>query len=255
MRRAAGWVILLVAVVMAAGCAGPPDLKRLNGAAPAGKGFVLHETPARDGQPSHKYSVFVPHDYTPASPRAAIVFLHGLGEAGTDGRRPLTMGLAPQIRRDPAQFDFIVIFPQTTGDWRSDASHALAMRVLDDAMSRYAIDPDRVILTGISTGGQGVWLIGAKYRERFAALVPIAGWAADDVAKDLTGIPIWAFHNRYDPIVPSANTARMVRKIEQAGGNIRYTAYSSASHFAWEKAYRDRELLSWIAGARRRKAE
>lgn len=250
MRLIVGW-LALCGVVVLIGCASPPDVKRLNRDAPTGRGFVMHETDSAAGGGEHRYSVFVPYDYSPSRPRAAIVFLHGLGEAGTDGRKPLNMGLAQQIRRNPSDFEFLAIFPQTRGDWKGEASAALAMAVLDDAMRRYAIDPSRVVLTGISTGGQGVWLVGAAHRQRFAALVPIAGWAADGVVDQLGDIPIWAFHNRFDPIVPSAHTARMVHKIQQTGGNARYTGYASASHFAWERAYNDPELMAWIRQQRR----
>lgn len=236
--------MLLVCVL--SGCAMPPNLNRLNSDAPAGHGFVMHETDASSDGARHRYSVFIPYDYAPDRPQPAIMFLHGLGEGGGDGRKPLTMGLAQQIRHDPASFDFLVIFPQTHGDWKRDASHDLAMAVLEDAMRRYTIDPARIVLTGISTGGQGVWLIGARHGHRFAALVPIAAWAADGVVEQLTDIPIWAFHSRFDAIVPSSQTARMIRKIEQAGGNARYTGYRSLSHFAWERAYSDPDLMNWM---------
>ena len=46
------------------------------------------------------------------------------------------------------------------------------MSVLDEVQSELSIDPDRVYLTGGSGGGNGVWVIGTRYPERFAALEP-----------------------------------------------------------------------------------
>ena len=42
-------------------------------------------------------------------------------------------------------------------------------------MRDYKVDPKRVILTGLSMGGQGSWDIGTAQPERFAAVVPICG--------------------------------------------------------------------------------
>src|SRR4030095_12675045 len=90
---------------------------------------------------------------------------------------------------------FVTIFPQSGGDWQGEDRAKLAIACLDSAIKENGADPDRVMLTGLSNGGQGTWLIGASHKDRFAALVPMCGHRALDSVPNLTGIPICCFHH------------------------------------------------------------
>jgi len=80
-------------------------------AAEPGRGFLTREFTAVDGQ-TLKYALFVPHAYKPDTPAPVILFLHGVGEAGTDGDRPTRVGLGEYVRKHEATFPFVVVFPQ-----------------------------------------------------------------------------------------------------------------------------------------------
>ena len=49
------------------------------------------------------------------------------------------------------------------------------MRVIHEMEQRYGINSERIILSGISMGGMGVWTIGAHHPDRFAGLLVISG--------------------------------------------------------------------------------
>jgi predicted peptidase len=121
------------------------------------------------------------------------------------------------------------------------------MDILDACQAKYRIDPKRVYLTGLSTGGYGVWALGAKYPERFAALVPLCAHSGEKYARKLTQMPIWAFHNGGDPIVFSTSTTGTVKKINKHGGNAKQTIYAAIGHDCWSEAYGDRKLWDWLA--------
>src|SRR5262245_32047530 len=118
--------------LVAAGCARPTT------------GFQTRVFRGADGQKS-RYSLFVPHGYRPESPTPVILFLHGAGEAGTDGQRPTQVGIGPAIRAREAAFPFLVVFPQasnrepaTFGSWlpgQPDADRALA--ILDEVQREF----------------------------------------------------------------------------------------------------------------------
>src|SRR5438876_382390 len=55
---------------------------------------------------------FRPHDYSPDRPVPTILFLHGLGQTGTDGERQARVGLGRAIRDRESTFPFLVVFPQ-----------------------------------------------------------------------------------------------------------------------------------------------
>ena len=50
-------------------------------------GFLDRVYKASDG-PDSKYVVFIPHDYEAQKAYPTILFLHGSGATGTDGRAP-----------------------------------------------------------------------------------------------------------------------------------------------------------------------
>jgi predicted peptidase len=218
----------------------------------AGTGFV-HNTVDLDGQ-SHPMWVFLPKDYDPARRYPTILFLHGLFEAGSDGSGALSGGLGPVIAQNPERWPFIVLFPQSSGTWRGEARERLALRSLDWAEQRYAIDRSRVILAGLSYGGLGTWQIGARHAGRFAALVPVAGFGDLDSADELRDVPVWAFHRRHDPFVHSQGSQQMCAQIDQLGGRARYTAFDGVGHDCWDRAVAQTDLVDWMLRQRTRTA-
>lgn len=210
----------------------------------AGTGFI-YSTVDVEGE-SHPLWVFIPRDYDPAKRYPTIVFLHGLFEAGSDGSGALSAGLGPVIARDPERWPFIVLFPQSSGTWRGQARERLVMQSLDWAEQRYAVDRGRVILAGLSYGGLGTWEIGARHADRFAALVPVAAFGARDCADELRGVPVWAFHNRHDPIVDAQASRETCAQIEQLGGQARYTAFDRVGHDCWDSAVAQTGLVDWM---------
>jgi len=74
------------------------------------RGFV--EKVYKDEAGEHKYVVFVPPSYSPSKPVPGILFLHGAGERGNDGRLHLNIGLGGMVKAREATFPAIVVFPQ-----------------------------------------------------------------------------------------------------------------------------------------------
>jgi poly(3-hydroxybutyrate) depolymerase len=217
-----------------------------------GKGFI-HKTLVRNG---HKrvYAVFVPLNYDPNQKYPMIVFLHGVGEGGSDAKANLRVGLAPFVADRANSFPFICLFPQSTGDWNENSSNAEdAIAAIDEVSKAYSVDTDRISLTGLSTGGYGTWAIGAKYKSKFAALVPMGSSAADGKdAKNLTDMPIWSFHNSGDPFAGCWNDESLCNEINALGGHAKWTKYEAGGHNCWETAYGDGALFAWLQNQRRK---
>ncbi len=62
------------------------------------KGFLDRVFKDADGKET-KYVVFLPHDYKADKAYPLILFLHGAGEAGTDGQKQVKVGLGPAIKK------------------------------------------------------------------------------------------------------------------------------------------------------------
>jgi predicted peptidase len=244
LRALVGCVVLLAA--LAGGCGNADPSKKLNASMPKGTGFILREVKTDAG--NQKYSVFIPRDYKPGVPYPTIIFLHGIGEAGSDGVNCTTVGIGPAIAKRNGNFPFIVLFPQVGWDWTTKAAGDEVLDVLADAQKQYSIDSDRVTLTGMSSGGKGVWVLGARYSNKWNALVPMGGFAAVDAVPALakSRIPIWALHNSGDFVVPSGGTKTMLKKLQEAGANPRSTIYDAGGHNCWDAAYDEGELFVWL---------
>jgi predicted peptidase len=185
-----------------------------------------------------------------AEPSPLVLFLHGAGERGDDLDRVAVHGPPKQVAAGQ-QLPFILAAPQCPTDswwtWQEEALDAL----LDELLTTHPVDPERVYLTGLSMGGIGAWQLAARYPERFAAVVPICGNAGPWMARRLVGLPIWAFHNEDDPVVPVTGTTRMVAALEQLGGDVRATIKPTGGHDSWTAAYDDPALYDWMLGQRR----
>ncbi|HEY0007865.1 MAG TPA: alpha/beta hydrolase-fold protein [Tepidisphaeraceae bacterium] len=198
------------------------------------------------------YSVYVPKDYSPTEKTPAILFLHGLFEGGNDGEEMTGVGIGPAIKRNPKLFKSIVIMAQTSGSWRDRKQLPLAMATLDDAVKKFNVDPDRISLTGLSTGGAAVWMLGAAHPKRFSALAPMCAHSVTEDVPKLTRIPVWAFSNSTDPFVPASNSKSMVEKINKKGGNAQLTIFSGFGHNCWDEAYDDEKFVRWLQTQRRK---
>lgn len=230
------------------------------GAEPAATGFI-NRTMTVDGE-QRQYVVFVPRDYDPAKPWPLVVFLHGMGERGADGYLQTEVGIGRAIRRNAERFPCLVAMPQCTADgwWVPDGSKWQARfqdcsahidRCIEETMDAYTVDEDRVYLTGLSMGGFGTWLYGARNADRFAALMPICGGGRPEDAERLAQVPIRAFHGADDDTVPPERSREMAEAVKAAGGEAAYTEYPDTGHNSWDQAYGDADNIAWLLAQRR----
>lgn len=238
---------------------------------PARPGQFVERSVGVDGR-AHRYQVFVPSPAAGARP-PVVLFLHGSGERGDDGRAQVTAGLGPAVRRRAADFPAIVVFPQAPAGSEWSDNEALALATLDAALTEFGGDPSRVYLTGMSMGGYGTWDLAARHPARFAALVPVCGGvtspgarrptlrvtAADGsadpfaaVAASVKDIPAWIFHGAKDDVVPPEQSRRMHAALQAAGArDVRYTEWPDANHNSWDATYADADLWAWLLARRR----
>lgn len=198
--------------------------------------------------------VYVPAGYTPDKEWPLIVFLHGMGERGSDGWKQSEVGIGRAIRLNPERFPAIVVMPQcaTSTVWSSgeNKNGAPAWKHIDAniayAKKHYNIDDDRVLLTGLSMGGYGTFRYGAMRADEIAAFMPVCGGGNVADAKELARRPMWAFHGLADTVVPPERSQEMVNAIKAAGGNAQLTEYEGVGHNSWDKAYGDPDAIKWL---------
>jgi predicted peptidase len=193
------------------------------------------------------YLLFLPGDYgaDPHQKWPLILFLHGLGETG-DNLEMLKKHGIPRIVEEWGEFPFITVSPQCPYRycWTSEADSLNAL--LDEVVATYAVDVERVYLTGLSMGGYGAWYLAIEHPERFAAVVPIAGGGDPAKVCALEEVPIWAFHGALDDVVSPEESEEMVNALKACGGNVQFTLYPDTYHDSWTQTYENPELYQWL---------
>ena len=177
-----------------------------------------------------------------------LVFLHGVGECGTDLDVVKRHG-PPKLIASGKKLPCIVVSPQTEViGWSPLALHAL----LDDLEATLRVDRAREYLTGISMGGFGTWATAIERPDRFAAIVPICGGADWIGVRRLGDVPTWVFHGRRDPAVPISFSEQAVTLLQSSGGSPKFTIVEDGLHDVWTRAYDDPALWAWLFAQRRR---
>jgi predicted peptidase len=239
--------------------------------APQETGF-LNRTVRVNGN-DYPYAVYVPRGFDRARKWPVILFLHGSGERGSDGLRPSQVGLGAAIRFDPSGVPAIVVFPHAPLDtrWIGEPADA-AIAALDRSIEELNGDRERTYLTGLSMGGYGAIHLALAEPRRFAALVIVCGGllphptttavqrsplipaGADPyafVAQSLRSVPIWLFHGAADPVIPIDEARHLDEELKKAGATVRYTEYPEVGHNAWDRAYGEAGMWSWLFAQRR----
>ena len=147
-------------------------------------GFYELSVPAGSTEPPVRYLVQLPPEYDPHRRYPAIVTLQGAGTtaeiqidwwAGAPGTTGARSGQA-------SRRGYIVIAPAWTLDHQkeyrySGREHAAVLDSLRDACRHFAIDSDRVFLSGHSIGGDAAWDIALAHPDLWAGVIPIVAKA------------------------------------------------------------------------------
>jgi predicted peptidase len=203
-------------------------------------------------QRDRPYTVYLPRGYEAEREWPLLLFLHGKGERGDDGRAQLEVGIGPALVRQPERFPCLVALPQCPADRRWHEVEGLIDAVLDAVCAAYPVDQARIVLTGISMGGFGTFSYGSRHAARFAAMVPICGGGEPQQAVALATRPLWVFHGARDDVIDVERSRQMVAAVRGAGGDVRYTEYPDEGHASWDRAYSEPELMPWLLAQRTR---
>jgi len=168
---------------------------------------------------------------TGPSPRASVIWMHGLGADGHDFEPivpELGMPATPAAR---FVFPHAPVQPVTinggarmrawydvTGDGRQDAAGIRASQARVEALiarerSR-GIAPGAIVLAGFSHGGAMALQTGLRHPERLAGILalssylPLPDTLAQEASKPNRDLPIFMAHGTQDPVIPLSWAAR-----------------------------------------------
>jgi len=209
-----------------------------------------------------------------AGPLPLVLYLHGSGGLGDDNVKQMGLGNVFGTRvwalpENQKRFPCYVVAPQTDRGWVRYGEPApgdsvaqvipglgdgarLALRIVDALRREFAIDEQRIYITGQSMGGAGVWHMIAQRPQFFAAAVVCCGGSTLDPAAAAAGTPLWNFHGAADTTVAPAVSRDRIAALRKAGGHPLSTEYPGVGHNVWEWAYTEPQLVPWMFARRRR---
>jgi predicted peptidase len=195
---------------------------------------------------TYRYSVYVPSDYTGDRRWPLLVDLHGGGAQGDDGIRQTAHFLAHEIRMNRKRFPLLALFPQAAPGrgWNPD----VVMAEINQTVRDFRVDSGRVYLTGFSMGGTGVYDTAARWPEKFAAVIAIAGPVPTDTSELVMGlrcVPVRIVHGVLDKRVPVEGSRRLAADLRRAGASVDYKEDPDNGHDG-DKPYADPEMIDWL---------
>lgn len=217
MLARSGYLLVLFAAVLAAGCATVPGA---DGFAP-GRSYTVDLPGERDGF-RRTYRVHVPTGYRPDEPAPLVVVLHGA--FSTSEEMEQHTGFSELADRE----GFVVAYPDGIGilgllqHWNAGhcCGKAAADRiddvgfvaeVIEDVQGKLHIDSTRVYMAGFSNGAMLTHRFAAEKPELIAAAAPLAGAIGGDgsnggagwqMPTPRSGVPMIMFHGQRDRRIP-----------------------------------------------------
>ena len=251
-----------------------------------------------------KFRLHVPENMEPGKTYPLILWLHGVGEAGTDNRDQLVhLHHIITYLTGPKKRDFFLLVPQTPSDhtgWDAYVSYryettstrslgatvgrllggtapepvtmkmieegedfgdsplGFSFAMLEQVREKYPVDPDRITVSGLSSGGDGTWRALERGPDIFAAAVPLVSWRALKAEKieefpQLKKIPIWAIYSSDDNGIDQARAD--FARVEAAGCNVKKSEFGLCGHNAWTPAMLQADIFSWLLSRAKKDGE
>lgn len=212
--------------------------------APASHTGVMHgggELGARGA-----FSLYVPEYYSPDRTWPLVMALHG----GSGNGRAFLWSWLRAARSHGA----IVVAPTAIGQtWAltgPDLDTPNLAGILDQIGARWRLDPERLLLTGMSDGGTFSYVSGLEPGSPFTHLAPVSAAFHPMLAQMADGermqsLPIHVVHGVLDWMFPIAMAREAVQALTAAGAEVTYRELDDLAHTYPSEI--GAELLAWLA--------
>ena len=196
------------------------------------------------------YRILVPRNYDSTKQYPLHVFLHGIGERGSDNERQLSVGGSRfQVDSVRNKYRAFIVFPQcpSTHYWFSDDILSKLRSLIDTLSEMYPVKEDRISIGGFSMGAYGTFEMVARNSGLFESAIAISG-DGDERDAPLMAKTKWRiFAGERDDIVPSIKTRNMANALEQAGAIVSFFLYPNADHgHTWVNAFAEPDYFQWL---------
>lgn len=175
-----------------------------------------------------------------------IVFISGDGEKGTDIEKVKINGPLKYLKTH--QLDTYVVAPQCKEDenWDIESIYELILKI----QKENKIDPNRIYVTGLSSGGWAAWNLALSYPDKFAAIVPISGFVdliQLEQACKIANTPTRIYHGLLDDVVKVDYAVTIYKELKKCNPkDVQLTIFDDAGHDSWTRVYDNPEIYDWM---------
>lgn len=208
-----------------------------------------------------KYRLFSPGKTVPGKKYPLAIFLHGIGEAGTDNAHTLLYlnNLLPlMIGPDKEDFYLLVLqCPNENRGWNFKSTHDGTLDVLNSLVDQLITDlplaADQLSLFGLSSGGYGTWIYIERYPGKFAAACPAPGNPPVLITnlQQLSDTRIWSFRGKIDSSIAVEPIQKINDYLNACGGYAKLTEVEKTGHGVWTPAMRKYDCFRWMIKQKR----
>jgi predicted esterase len=198
------------------------------------------------------YTIRIPENFDRSKKYPLMVYLHGSGDDDRTAfkMKPVTSG------------DFIELYPNgrgTSNVYSTAESQEDILESINDVVKNYSIDTGKIVLSGFSMGGYGVYRTYYEHPELFKGLAIFSGhpnlaneWLGEghpDFLKEkflsvFNGVNIFIFHGTQDRNCPYEKTVKLVEKLKDAGANVDFVSEETGHSFPSPDSYQ--KFLEWL---------
>jgi hypothetical protein len=203
-----------------------------------------------------------PNVNDPAAPSTNLALLNNDRNLFHGGKFHLDAVKAAGTRlpNDPSMpsnaFPGFVLFPQSLNGWSQPQKVEEAIKLLRLIMKKYKIDKNRIYIHGLSNGGGGVNQALKRAPWLFASAATMSAVSDGQIVlhnqvNEVKKIPLWVFQGGQDTNPTPSKTFNFVKKMRDAGADIRYSLYPALGHGTWNTAFKEPDFLTWILGKKK----
>jgi phospholipase/carboxylesterase len=209
---------------------------------------------------------------TAPRPRAAVIWMHGLGADGHDfepivpelglGESPPVRFVFPHAPMRPvtinagmvmrAWYDVAALGGMRREDEQGVRASQRAIEALIEREKQRGLAARGIVLTGFSQGGAMALQTGLRYPERLAGLIALSSFLPlpDTVAAEASAanrdVPIFMAHGTHDPMIPISRAREARDRLLALGYRVEWREYPMPHAVCAEEIA---DLSAWLRSA------
>jgi predicted peptidase len=160
-----------------------------------------------------------------------VIHLHGASGGSEDAHK------ATECYAEPGFEDLETFILSPNGGsllWNAFENQEMVINLILLARDFWPVDPDKIVVTGYSNGGNGSWFFGETQPELFSAAIPMASSYSTihtDGSTRLMPIPMYCIHGENDELFPLAETEEWINQTINVGSDVTFVVAEGLGHY------------------------